>query len=178
MNYTDKQLKRALAKMREIKLTNSNQVATVDACDFDLVSAYEWRLETNGYVVSGNPRHGNYIFLHSVLITAPPNFVVDHRDRQPLNNQRSNLRVASKSQNAANSKQRVDNKSGYRGVSFYLRDSKWKAQIKVDGKVIFLGYFLEATDAAEAYNRAALRHFGEFAQLNTIALAKVKGIEI
>lgn len=61
--------------------------------------------------------------------------------------------------------------SPYLGVSWFKRDSKWRAWINVGGRQRHLGYFHDEADAAEAYNAAALRHFGEYARLNQISRA-------
>ena len=55
------------------------------------------------------------------------------------------------------------NTSGYKGVSWYKRDRKWQAGIKVNGKFIYLGLFNDPKEAHEAYIKAAKKHFGEFA---------------
>jgi hypothetical protein len=96
----------------------------------------------------------------------PEGLQVDHEDGNGLNNQRSNLRIASPTQNQGNARRRKDNTSGYKGVSWYRRTNKWKAHIRVDKKLRHLGYFIDLTDAARAYDAAALEHFGEFAHLN------------
>ncbi len=66
----------------------------------------------------------------------------------------------------ANRPRFANNTSGYKGVSLFGRDSKWKAQIQVDGKKRHLGYFDDKIEAAKAYDRAALELHGEFAVLN------------
>lgn len=86
---------------------------------------------------------------------------VDHIDRDATNNRWSNLRLASTSQNAANSKLRSDNTTGFKGV--YRTPYKWTSFIKVMGKQIHLGNFDTALDAAKAYKRASRRYFGKFA---------------
>jgi hypothetical protein len=58
------------------------------------------------------------------------------------------------------------NSSGYRGVSYERRQKKWRAQIRVKGRGISLGYFRSALEAAEAYDRAALELHGLRAKLN------------
>ena len=58
----------------------------------------------------------------------------------------------------------------YKGVCWYPRDKKWEARIGVNGKTHRLGRFVAEIDAARAYNKAALEHFGEFAVLNIIEL--------
>lgn len=96
-----------------------------------------------------------------------PRILVDHRDHDGLNNQRHNLRVCNHSQNAANSrKTRQPTKSQYKGVS----GGDWVAEITVEGQTLSLGTFKSEIEAAEAYNLAAHKHFGDFSCLNHIDL--------
>jgi hypothetical protein len=96
----------------------------------------------------------------------PDGYTVDHINRDTLNNQLSNLRLATDSQQAQNRRLRSDNTSGYRGVGWNKGARKWRARITVDGKVIFIGDFADKEEAARAYDAAAIEHFGEFAVLN------------
>lgn len=96
------------------------------------------------------------------------NELVDHEDRNGLNNRRENLRLATRSQNVWNRNTNSKNTSGYKGVFWYKRSQVWKAMITVHKHQKFLGYFHDPKDAARAYNKAALEHFGEFAVLNVI----------
>lgn len=95
----------------------------------------------------------------------------DHRDRDGLNNSRENLRIATRHQNARNRRKPSHGEtSRYKGVHWRVawRDkSVWVATIMVLGKNAHLGCFLTEREAAEAYNRAATLHHGEFASLNT-----------
>jgi len=95
-----------------------------------------------------------------------PNYV-DHKDRNRKNNKWMNLRSANCKGNAGNSGIPSHNTSGYRGVSLNNKSGKWHAQIKINGKVTYLGRFNTPELAAECYNKAAKEHFGEFATLNT-----------
>ena len=96
--------------------------------------------------------------LHRVLLDPPTGMVCDHRNGNTLDNRRPNLRVCTREQNQYN-KRPIRN--GPRGV---YRDKKcWVAEIKKDGKRRKLGYFKTEDEAAEAYRRAALEAFGEFA---------------
>lgn len=90
----------------------------------------------------------------------------DHIDRNGLNNRRDNLRPATRGQNGVNVGLRPDNASGFKGVSVHKASGKWQAGIRVDGKRSHLGLYGSPAEAAAAYDRAALKHFGLFADLN------------
>lgn len=150
----------------KLALSNSPEFAIVDKEDYEKVACFAWRLNGDGYAVTGNPKTGTFKFMHDLIL--PSKQLRDHRDRNKLNNQKSNLRLATKSQNGANSKLRNDSVTGYRGVSFYTRSGKWLATIKVNGKSKNLGYYGTPELAATAYNAAALKAFGEFATLNKL----------
>jgi hypothetical protein len=78
------------------------------------------------------------------------------------------IREATNAQNQANKKKRSNCTSKYKGVSYYKKHKKFKVGITVDGISIYLGYFVNEIEAALAYNKAALKYFGEFALLNEV----------
>lgn len=90
----------------------------------------------------------------------------DHKNRNVLDNRRSNLRVASNMLNQANRLKTKRSTSGYKGVSWFNHLGKWRADIQKDGKLRYLGHFSDKIEAAKAYDRAAQELFGEFALLN------------
>ena len=94
--------------------------------------------------------------------------LVDHRDRDTLNNTRSNLRVCTRSQNQQNSVGKPSQRrSRFKGVSYSKnRKKSWRATIWVNGKQIHGGYFATEEEAARSYDRLAREHFGEFARPN------------
>lgn len=93
-----------------------------------------------------------------------PEFI-DHIDQNKSNNRIENLRPATKSQNMANRGSQNNNTSGYKGVCWHKRDRKWKAQIKINRKTINIGKYNDPIEAQEAYKKAALTHFKEFANI-------------
>jgi hypothetical protein len=93
----------------------------------------------------------------------------DHINGDTLDNRRCNLRVCSHQQNISNrKKQRNPTTSQYKGVHLDKARGKWHAKLRSHGRMVHIGYFTSEEDAAQAYNEAARKHFGEFARLNVI----------
>src|SRR5690606_15143094 len=90
--------------------------------------------------------------------------MVEHRNGNGLDIRRSKLRPATKWHNGGNRMIEANNKSGIKDVE--QSKGRWRAQIKVVGSKIHLGYFDLAEEAARAYDMAAIEAFGEFATLN------------
>lgn len=152
--------------MQEITLSNHSLKAFVDDEDYNkVVLVGTWRY-ARGYAVSTmcNER----VYMHNIVKAPPFGFRNDHKDRNKLNNQKENLRFATKSQNSVNSKLRSTNTTGYRGLERIAKLHKWRVRIRVNYKFIHVGYFLTRENAALAYNEAAKKYFGEFAQLNIL----------
>lgn len=106
------------------------------------------------------------VLAHRLILNAPKGVLVDHANRNGLDNRRANLRLCNQSQNKANRPAPRNNTSGFKGVS-RARSGRWSARITVDYRARALGTFDTAWEAAEAYNAAALEAWGEFALLNT-----------
>jgi hypothetical protein len=143
-------------------------VAIVDDADLAAVLGYRWRRDAKGYVVASVSRKGRRecLRLHRLLagLAVGDPRVVDHRDGDLLNNRRANLRVCTDTENKRNRRRHANNRSGFKGVSWAARENKWRAEIRVDGKLIFLGYHASPVVAHGAYREAAVKHFGEFAR--------------
>lgn len=121
-----------------------------------------------GYVFIGVPGFGQlgahrlaWIYVHGLTIGGAE---IDHRDTNPSNNAIDNLCIATSSEQKQNKKVQSNNRSGLKGAYYHAahKGKKWRTQIKVEGKIIFLGYFHTAEEAHAAYGEAAIKHFGEF----------------
>lgn len=116
---------------------------------------------------SNKKREANSV--HRMILNPPDYMQVDHIDHNGLNNRRHNLRLATRSENAKNQRlQNQDKSSKFKGVTWRASRNKWIAQIGLSGIRTHLGLFVKEIDAAIAYNRAATKHFGEFALLNKV----------
>jgi phage-related protein len=159
--------------MKTIPLTK-NRFAMVDDDDFDKLSKHKWCVNCCGwgskylYAQRGKTSGGKIKFLmHRVIMNAKKGQEIDHIDGNGLNNQKSNLRFVTRTQNQMNRiVQQVNNHSGFKGVCWDNKRGKWLAQIRVKTKTKFLGHFTNAEDAGKAYDDSAKIYFGEFARLN------------
>lgn len=141
--------------------------ALVDARDARRVTALKWRLHADGYAVRQVTVNGKKVdvFLHNFLRAPPHGFQWDHKNRNRLDNRRSNLRRATLKQNARNGKW-LSGVSGLIGVRV-LKSGRYQARLVDDtGRLRVLGTFASAERAARERDRAALRVRGRFAVLN------------
>jgi AP2 domain/HNH endonuclease len=116
--------------------------------------------------------------LHQLISEPPPQMEVNHIDGDGLNNRRSNLRFATRSQITQAARVRSDNASGFRSVSWDKNKRKWRALVGPNGRARSLGYFKTKEEAAAAYDAAALRLFGEFARPNGAQPGKATAAEV
>ena len=150
--------------MKTIPLTRG-KFAFVDDDDFELVNKLRWQFHPPGYAVHST--NGTKIRMHHLIMGKPKlGLEIDHVNGNGLDNRRSNLRIANKSQNAANCQGHRNNTSGFKGVHFFKRKKKWQASIRHNNRSIHLGYFQTAEQAARAYDSKAMELKGEFARTN------------
>lgn len=155
-----------------VPLTNSSLVAIIDAQDTTLVMAYTWRVQSaKGRPMSIRARQqgAKAVLLHRLLLCPPDGLVVDHRDGDIFNNQRSNLRICTNSENLKNTKPRSHSSSGVRNVQLRNKGrgrKSWCATVTSDGKV-YRKWFGSTDDAKLRASQWAeeIRHrlHGEFA---------------
>jgi hypothetical protein len=158
--------------VKEIPLTQG-KVALIDDEDYEMVSRYRWNAYIGGkrwYAKTNIQVPGvgqRTLRMHTLIMGVDPDGKhVDHRNLDGLDNRRSNLRWATRSQQKQNNAIRIDGSSGYRGVFWYRPTKKWLVQINANGKRFHVGYFSGAADAARAYDAKARELHGEFARLN------------
>ncbi len=141
--------------------------AIVDIEDKEYVALRKWILTTLGYVISVTGGTTPPIWLSRyVLRCGQTSLDVDHINRDKLDNRKANLRLATRSQNQANTLPKKDSKSGLKGVSWYKKNHKWVAGVRINRKFIYLGAFSDKYNAAKAYDKKAVELFGEFALTN------------
>ena len=153
--------------MKQIPLTKG-YFALVDDDDYPIASQHKWTYD-NGYAVrKATIAKGQYkkILLHRFLISAQPGQMVDHANRNSLDNRRCNLRLCTGSQNNANRRVLRPSSSPYRGVRKASNVERWEAAIGYNYRFIHLGSFLTQEEAARAYDAKAIELYGEFASTN------------
>lgn len=138
----------------------------LDDEDYELISGFNWHLDTFGYPKYRDNSLGKTWSIHRMLLNPPDGMVVDHIDGDIYNNQKANLRVCTMQENLYNRKKQDFTSSEYKGVCWNKRDRKWRAYLNHKGKRISLGSYEKEKEAAEAYNTKALELFGEYARLN------------
>lgn len=151
--------------MKLIQLTKGLSCQVSDE-DFEWLNQWKW-YAGNGGALRRPTKYGRLISMSRLILGLPDDikFLPDHIDRNPFNNQRSNLRIATRSQNNANKK--CIGGSGYLGV-FPAGKSGWFARINKNGTRYYLGFYKVKEQAAMAYNIAAVKIHGEFANLNVL----------
>jgi len=150
--------------MKEIKLGGKRgigKVALVDDKDFEYLNQFKWFVSPKGYVT----RTLKGIKMHRVILELTnPKIQGDHINRDKLDNQRNNLRIATNAQNCSN---RVFTKNKYKGVCFDKSTNKFIGQITHNGKH-YLSRHKTELEAALWYNKKAVELHKEFANLNKI----------
>lgn len=153
----------------EIQL-NNGMIMLIDDEDFEKISKYHWSVnydsKKKGYYIK-TEYNKNRFFIHRIIMDAKNGELVDHINRNTLDNRKSNLRICTIAQNIRNSKPHStkNRTSVFKGVYFSKSVHRWCAKI-YHGKNIYLGNFKIQEEAAIAYDKAAKKYFGDFAYLN------------
>lgn len=150
--------------------------AVIDAADVPLVQDFHWRVmeirRRDGsiraiYAGSSQRSEGKRqtVYMHRVVLGVSGGFFADHRDRDGLNNRRTNLRTATPTQNAYNRIASRNNTSGAKGVTWNKSLGKWQTSIRASGKSFHLGTFTDFKEATAAYAKACADLHGDFGRV-------------
>lgn len=133
-----------------------------DIDDYDKIKDYCWYKNDDGYIV--NKSGTDAILMHRLImgLCSADNVTVDHIYHKTYDNRKSQLRIATHSQNNMNKKMMSNNTSGTTGIWFDVRTKKWAADIGINHETIHLGQFNDINDAISARKSAEEKYFGEF----------------
>jgi len=138
--------------------------ATVDRADYEEIRKYRWYATRRGHTIYATClKNGRAVYMHRMVMRPRSGYIVDHKDRNGLNNCRDNLRVCTRRQNQAN---RGPCGGTSRFVGVYRHKDKWVAEIRSHGRYYYLGLFDDEVEAAKARDRKAYELLGEYAYLN------------
>jgi hypothetical protein len=128
-------------------------------------------MRKTGYIHVGVPGYSQFgahrlawIYAHGVI---PRGLEIDHIDGDRSNNALGNLRLATSREQKRNKCVQSNNRSGLKGAYYHAchKGKKWRSQINLGNKLVFLGYFHTAEEAHKAYGIAAVEYFGQFARV-------------
>lgn len=155
---------------------NLGLVVMVDDDDYEYLSQWHWNAQVQketAYAVrtTKGPKQKDIKYrMHRVIMNAPDGVFVDHVDGDGLNCRKENMRFCTRAQNQQNkmkvSKNRFKGITEHKPRGAWKKNFPWQARIRVERKLISLGYFATDEEAARAYDAAALKYFGPFAKVN------------
>lgn len=150
--------------------TNKGEEFYFDLEDYDKIKDYCWHLDKDGYLrtnINLDDGKRTMILMHSLIMNTigQQNIMPDHINGKETrhDNRKSNLRIATKSQNNINQPIRKDNTSGVKGVDWDKEDQKWKVRIQVNHKRVLVGRYSSFEDAIQARKEAEAKYHGEWA---------------
>lgn len=167
--------------MKRIYTQNLHVAVLVDDEDYEYLNQFNWFLTVKGYVTRNVKKaDGKWtrVYMHREILKTSKGLDTEHADQNKANNQKSNLRPSTRSQNMANVRKikKASARSQYKGVSYLNRPNlrkKWLSYIKINYKMCYNGYYDTEAEAAHVYNQFAEQLYGEFASLNEIIAPSV-----
>lgn len=144
----------------------------VDDDIYEQIKDLKWNAQgKDGYVTYSfyNKGYPKILLLHRLIMNCPKGMVVDHINRDKLDNRVENLRICTQAQNSYNHARQSKNR--YKGV--VKKGARWNAQIHYDNTTNYIGAYVTEEEAALAYNAEAIKR-GEFAKLNDVIMTSKK----
>lgn len=139
---------------------NTGSEFIIDYEDYPNVCNYTWNEKTDGGYIVAN-YNNTKIYLHRFIFdNLKTNEMIDHINHNVWDNRRSNLRVATNSQNQMNRDKPITNTSKVKGVYWHKNKQKWQANIQINGTLLYLGIFESKEDAITARKQAEEKYFG------------------
>lgn len=161
--------------VKEIKLGGKQaqgRVALIDDDDYERISKYNWWSCNNGYAIAKRKVDGEFkqFKMHRFIMGEPEGKIVDHVNRNTLDNRKENLRITDNSGNAWNKRKVHQSPHRYKGLGIEKRGKvpRYKARLAIYNQRISLGAYATDVEAAKAYNVAAEFFHGEYALLNDV----------
>jgi len=154
----------------QLVLLHNGMLAKVDDSEYPFISLFTWYARRSGRTwyasttIKDPDGRWHTIDMHRLILNSFSHPRTDHRDHDGLNNQIENLRPASSTESSRN--RRAHGGKRFKGVYAHPHRGQWRAQITILKKRVHLGLFMTEEQAARAYDHAARKHFGEFAQCN------------
>lgn len=151
----------------------------IDAEDYEKVKGYRWHLlrkkaeaenlwyfSTTTFLPYLNKRAS--VFLHRMIMDCKngDGFIVDHKNHNTLDCRKENLRICTAFDNMRSVRKNKRNTSGYKGICQNPVTKRWLARLQIKDNKISMGTYDTPEEAAKAYDRGALFHYGEFALTN------------
>ena len=156
--------------MMIIPLIDGKRHVKVDDIWYPVLAQWRW-WNSNGYAASSlglqmADRGYRVVLMHRYIMAPGKTYVVDHINRNRLDNRTSNLRIATAAENNLNSGPRGGKR--YKGVQYDKKRHLYIASVVMKGKKIIVGEYEKEIEAAIAYNIAAQHYIGAFAYQNPI----------
>ena len=142
--------------------SNTNKEFYFDLEDYDKIKKYTWRETDWGYCLAYDIVNKKKEILMQYLVFNSEGQIIDHINRNRLDNRKENLRKCTQQENLRNVSLSTRNKSGFLGV-YLNQNKKWVAQIKINKKMKYLGSFDNIEDAVITRLKAEKEYYGEFA---------------
>ena len=153
-----------------ITVGNEIPLAIVDDEDYEIVSKFKWHIQrvyTGGFYYR-TAINNKKVYMHRLITKAQEDEEVDHINRIIHDNRRINLRICGRTGNCQNKSSMIGATSKYLGVSYVSHANRWAAELRKNYKRVFRNSYLTEEQAALAYNDAAIKYHGEFANLNIV----------